>query len=296
MTTPPTEGTITELSLGDEADAQALREARHSRARSLDSLVLTEVTDTLPCDIAVAPAIVFAAGCPLSLVLDAIRKHRCDQPPVHFPRAMLKRGLPPEVLSGLAERMLALANQQAGNPEIRAILLEGAMHIAERDQQLHEARTFLQALLEPCKGDVRSEANRWLNGLPTRSDARLQLGRHPLEERPIYGYRVNTQWVFDPYRSPCGQRSVNPYKAYALTAREIGAHRRANEQLLELLEMAEQAKVLPSGTDPQRAAEAAFLKGARILLSDAQNQRLETASLRETVQRIDFAISLLCEG
>jgi hypothetical protein len=78
--------------LKDLADERSAREAAAPQA-----------SERIPCDVAIAPATVFGAGCDLSLVLAGIRQRTGIEPAPHFRRAVLTRVMPPGILADVAE-------------------------------------------------------------------------------------------------------------------------------------------------------------------------------------------------
>lgn len=87
--------------------------------------------ERIPCDVAVAPATVFAAGCDLSLVLAAIRQRRGVTPEPHFRRAVLQRVMPPGALADVAA---LIAREVAGLQDRK--LPPDSMHVTFEELEL----------------------------------------------------------------------------------------------------------------------------------------------------------------
>lgn len=194
------------------------------------------------------------------------------------------------------ERLRFLAAGEGLSAQLKDVLLESAETIQEQARQLGEARDLIEGLLEPRASFIHGQAHRWLQGLPPEGDATLELGQHPLDGRPVYGYWIKGEWVFDPRTTDCGRVAVNPYKTYALTTKEINVLDRANELLTRLIRLADQAKTLPSEDTKRLEAHTAFFDALRGRLSEDKRQRLEALSRGGEIENIDRALDLLGEG
>lgn len=249
----------------------------------------------IPCDVAVAPALIFSAGCPLFLILKALHERRRMGSPAYFPRSVLNRILPSEVFCGTAETLRVHADELDDTSALRGILLEGAQQIEAQAGQLREARALLASFVEVSESSVHSRAHRWLHRLPLDTDVPLELRRHPVDGRPMYGYTVDGLWVFDPRTTEGGRHAANPYQTYALTTRELGVLDRANERLANLLRLAGLAKTLPNPGLDQLDAEEDFFAALWTELPADKRDRLEVIPRDRTVETIDRALELLCE-
>jgi hypothetical protein len=194
-------------------------------------------------------------------------------------------------LSALIEQLRALAGSV--HEAARDTLLRAVHALRDQADQLSQARSLLRGLIDPSDGFIRVRAHRWLNGLPMDSDVRLQIGQHPLEHRPVYGYTVNDSWIFDPHRSVCGRFAANPYKTYALTAREVTALNNANRRLDEVLRLTQQAKAPDASSDPETWD--ALLLNVRALLNESARERLDGLELRGTPEDVDRVLGILLE-
>jgi hypothetical protein len=218
---------------GECRDEASASDAERAPAQALTTQVPLASADEelIPCDVAVAPATVFGAGCSLSLVLAAIRRHQKAQPAPHFRRSVLKRVIPEVCLAPVAERMRFLAGTLPDLKPEKEALLDGAQENEHLEHRLTEIHALLTEMLAPRDPFIRIRVDQWLRGLSQDEVIVPTIGPHPGHGRLIYGYCVKGMFVVDPRVSPCCGLPCNPHVAYGLTPEQVATLERMNERL-----------------------------------------------------------------